>query len=33
MTEDRSMNTFLLVVFVITLVVLVAVYALQTLAG
>ena len=33
MSEDRSFNTFLIVVFVITLVVLVTVYAMQTLAS
>ena len=33
MSEDRSFNTYLVVVFVITLVVLVALYAIQTLAG
>ena len=31
--EDRSFNTFLVVVFVLTLVVLVTIYAIQTLAG
>ena len=33
MSEDRFFNTYLVVVFVLTLVVLVAVYAIQTLAG
>ena len=33
MSEDRSFNTYLAVVFVITMVVLVALYAIQTLAG
>jgi hypothetical protein len=33
MIEDRSMNVYLIVVFVITVLVLVALYALQTLAG
>lgn len=33
MLEDRSFNTFLVVVFVLTLVVVVTVYAIQTLAG
>lgn len=32
MTDDRSFNTYLVVVFVITLVVLVTVYGIQTLA-
>ena len=31
--EDRSFNTFLVVVFVLTLIVLVTIYAIQTLAG
>lgn len=31
--EDREFNTFLVVVFVLTLVVLVTIYAIQTLAG
>ena len=33
MLEDRSFNTFLVVVFVFTLVVLVTVYTIQTLTG
>lgn len=33
MSEDRSMNTYLIVVFVITLVVLLSVYALQSLGS
>lgn len=33
MSEDHAFNTYLVVVFVITLVVLVSLYAIQTLTG